>query len=263
MNCFLRIDTFRTRDEVRVKKLIMAVLQTNQHIAAHAKDTTQVWRDCAGLRISLQGEMQFVHAQGFEPEAEKATLDVLEDSIFRLLAASASRVSKVQRGNGASWESLNALNDTMMKYCLGEADLWHEKTKAPNRKNLKALDQCISAQMNYVMTDPDQRAVKRCKGLNEDEYDDAPLYAALLKESVQKGASGDAYAAMKMASKFGKKASVKEVDRRASKGRKIRYSKIEKLVNFTSARPVPLSEGIPITDELLISAFVNSVFQKH
>ena len=115
--------------------------------------------------------------------------------------------------------------------------------------------------MEYVMNDPDQRAVKRCRGVTEEEYDDGPLYAALLKESVQRGASGDEYSAMKMASKFGKKQSTKEVDRRASKGRKIRYSKIEKLVNFMAPRPVPLSEGVPITDERLINAFVNSVFQ--
>jgi len=115
--------------------------------------------------------------------------------------------------------------------------------------------------MEYVMNDPDQRALKRCRGTTVEEYDDAPLYAALLKESVQKGASGDEYTAMKMASKFGKRTQNVQVDRRASKGRKIRYTPIEKLVNFMAPRPVPLSEGVPITDEQLINAFVNSVFQ--
>ena len=241
----------------------MIAQRPSQSVADHTKDTTQVWRDCASLRITLQSELQGVHSAEFHSDIPKESLDLLEESIFRLLRASASRIGTQMTSDESSWEHIKTLNDAMMRYSLGQADFWHEKTKLPNRKNLKALDQCISAQMSYVMTDPDQRAVKRCRGLGEDEYDDAPLYAALLKESVQKGSSGDAYAAMKLASKFGKKASSKEVDRRASKGRKIRYSKMEKLVNFTSARPVPVSEGFPITDEQLINAFVKSVFSSH
>ena len=206
--------------------------------------------------------MQIVHQSGFTPSTPDTQVEVLEEAICSLMRASAARVGvKTQGSTSNSWESIHAYNDGVMKYCLREADIWHEKTKTPNRKNLKALDQSISAQMEYVMNDPDQRAVKRCRGVTEEEYDDGPLYAALLKESVQRGASGDEYSAMKMASKFGKKQSTKEVDRRASKGRKIRYSKIEKLVNFMAPRPVPLSEGVPITDERLINAFVNSVFQ--
>lgn len=239
------------------------IVGSSQIIAEHTKDTTQVWRDCASLRILLQSEMQNAHSSELKSESSTDSLDILEESIIQLLKASAARISSNKIEQSDSWQTINDLNESMMRYCLGQADFWHEKTKLPNRKNLKALDQCISAQMNYVMTDPDQRAVKRCRGLNQEEYDDAPLYAALLKESVQKGASGDAYAAMKMASRFGKKVSIKEVDRRASKGRKIRYSKIEKLVNFASARPVPVSEGEPITDERLIEAFVKSVFQSH
>lgn len=183
------------------------------------------------------------------------------ESICDLLKTCASRIcSDSLSTSGSTWEQLEGLNRNIMKYCLNVADEWHEKTKTPNRKNLKALDQSISAQMEYVMNDPDARAVKRCRGITEEEYDDAPLYAAILKESVQRGASGDEYTAMKMASKFGKKVTTKEVDRRASKGRKIRYSAIEKLVSFMAPRAVPLAEGTPITDEQLVNAFVNSIF---
>ena len=90
------------------------------------------------------------------------------------------------------------------------------------------------------MADPAQRAVKRCRGLNEDEYDDALHYAALLKESVRKGASDDLYTATKMASKFcSKRKAIKQVDRRASKGRIIRYTVIDKLVDFHGAATCP------------------------
>ena len=208
-----------------------------------------------------------VHQVSYQPESEVHSSSALLDAIGGILQSAAKRIkpsadSKAsQLPSNLSWESLEIQNKAVIGYCLAEADKWHESTKIPNRKNLKALDQSISSQMEYVMSDPDQRAVKRCRGINPDEYDDAPLYAALLKESVQKGASGDEYRAMKMASKFGKRPQAIQVDRRASKGRKIRYSSIEKLVNFMAPRPVPLSEGIPITDEQLISAYVNSIFQ--
>ena len=233
-------------------------------VAQHTKDTVQVWRDCASLRIMLHSALQAAHRSDFAREPSKEVVSELDSSVCLLLNAASARVSsKRSTDSDDVWESIRIHNETIMEYCLIQADIWHERTKAPNRNNLKALDQSISSQMEYVMNDPDQRAVKRCRGVTEDEYDDGPLYAALLKESVQKGASGDEYAAMRMASKFGKKASTKEVDRRASKGRKIRYSKIDKLVNFMAARPVPLSEGVPITDERLVEAFVNSVFSSN
>lgn len=240
--------------------------QAPSSVPQHTKDTVQVWRDCASLRIMIQSALQIVHREGYQPapnsESTSDFLNVIDD----LLQTSAKRLisnpsKPFESQVSSSWDALESQNRLIIAYCLGEADKWHESTKLPNRKNLKALDQSISSQMQYVMSDPDQRAVKRCRGINPDEYDDAPLYAALLKESVQKGASGDEYRAMKMASKFGKRPQAIQVDRRASKGRKIRYSSIEKLVNFMAPRPVPLSEGIPITDEQLITAYVNSIFQ--
>jgi hypothetical protein len=238
-------------------------LRQEQVVAVHTKEVTQIWRDCASARIAIQSCLSAPDGSNQESgDHSRNDLALLRESAISLLNATAQRVGtpRVSETNDP-WESIEALNDVMMKFCLRIADEWHEKTRGPNRKHLKALDQTISAQMEYVMTDPDNRAVKRCRGATEEEYDDAPLYAAILKESVQKGASGDDYRAMKMASKFGKKVSGKEVDRRASKGRKIRYSAIEKLSNFMAPRAVPLSEGIPITDEELINAFVNSVFQ--
>ena len=244
----------------------MLVGNSSGSAAQHAKDAVQIWRDCASLRIVIQSARQSVHHASYVPQPEgtsscaftKVLIDILNLSVKRLTGR------EVPHGTLSSesiWTALDSQNKVIMNYCLSEADKWHESTKVPNRKNLKALDQSISSQMQYVMTDPDQRAVKRCRGSNADEYDDAPLYAALLKESVQKGASGDEYRAMKVASKFGKRPQAIQIDRRASKGRKIRYSSIEKLVNFMAPRPVPLSEGIPITDEQLINAYVNSIFQ--
>ena len=256
---------FHNAGEKKICSRMLAGQQSS--IAQHTKDTVQIWRDCASLRIIIQSALQMVHQPSFESESQSDSSSDYVAVLGSLLQTAANRVESTTHSKtsnaaaDASWEFLEAQNRAVMAYCLAEADKWHESTKLPNRKNLKALDQSISSQMQYVMSDPDERAVKRCRGSNPDEYDDAPLYAALLKESVQKGASGDEYRAMKMASKFGKRPQAVQVDRRASKGRKIRYSSIERLVNFMAPRPVPLSEGIPITDEQLINAYVNSIFQ--
>jgi hypothetical protein len=244
----------------------MLKVQTSSSVSQHTKDVVQVWRDCSSLRILIQSVLQIVHQDAYRAVSDNESASAFLNVIDELLHTSATRVNSIkpkttQSPGDVSWESLDASNRLVMTYCLAEADKWHDSTKLPNRKQMKALDQSISSQMQYVMSDPDQRAVKRCRGSNTDEYDDAPLYAALLKESVQKGASGDEYRAMKTASKFGKRPQAVQVDRRASKGRKIRYSSIEKLVNFMAPRPVPLSEGIPITDDQLITAYVNSIFQ--
>ena len=236
--------------------------KASREVAEHTKETIQVWRDCAAARIVLQGALQGSHNSNITEDPRNSEASRLVESLAGLLGASVFRInSSKQLSDSSSWSDIEKNNMEIMKFCLGIADDWHERTKGPNRKNLKVLDQTISAQMEYVMTDPDNRALKRCRGSTEEEYDDAPLYAALLKESVQKGASGDEYTAMKMASKFGKKTALKEIDRRASKGRKIRYSAIEKLVNFMAPRAVPISEGIPILDQELVNAFVGSVFQ--
>jgi hypothetical protein len=236
--------------------------RSTKEVAEHTKETVQTWRDCASLRIVLQSSLYSAHQNQGCAASYAPVVSDLEETIFSLLHKSANRIGSQSTSSSDNiWDRIHRQNEAILKYCLAESDLWHEKTKNPNRKNLKALDQSISSQMEYVMNDPDQRALRRCRGATEEEYDDGPLYAAILKESVQKGSSGDAYAAMRMASKFGKKLSTKEVDRRASKGRKIRYTSIEKLVNFMSARPVPISEGVPITDEQMIDAFVNSVFR--
>jgi hypothetical protein len=244
--------------------LLEANRPTTKESVRHTKDVTQIWRDCASLRIVIQGALQVVHQKDFVPNPDCPALSDLFESVVSLQDAAKQRLSSKRSTpatSGTDWSSLDSLNKAVMTYCLAEADKWHEQTKGPNAKNLKVLNPSISSQMENVMSDPAQRALKRCRGITEEEYDDGPLYAALLKESVQKGASGDDYHAMKAASKFGKKNAGIVVDRRASKGRKIRYTPIEKLVGFMAPRPVPLSEGTPITNEELIDAYMNSLFQ--
>lgn len=65
------------------------------------------------------------------------------------------------------------------------------------------------------------------------EFDDTKLYQQLLKDFVTASQSGDAQAAQQRLRKQSSSKKKKDIDRRASKGRKIRFNTIPKLVNFT------------------------------
>ena len=66
-------------------------------------------------------------------------------------------------------------------------------------------------------------------------FDDSKVYQQLLKDFVASSTGADGTGASKRLAKYNKKSSSKkkDVDRRASKGRKIRYTEIPKLANFT------------------------------
>ncbi len=82
-------------------------------------------------------------------------------------------------------------------------------------------------------------------------HDDSKLYQHMLKEyitlSAERGKDDAAKAAAERLKRSMKKKTKKDVDRRASKGRKIRYVVHEKLQNFTF--PVRRSVGLGAMDE--------------
>jgi hypothetical protein len=85
------------------------------------------------------------------------------------------------------------------------------------------------------------------------EFDDSKVYKQMLKDFVSTSAAAAAGASSNRLQKK-IKTQKKEVDRRASKGRKIRYSELPKLVNFT----FPLSR--PITSNLDQDEWFQSLF---
>jgi len=85
------------------------------------------------------------------------------------------------------------------------------------------------------------------------EFDDAKVYQQMLKDFVATSAAAAAGASSNRLQKK-TKTQKKDVDRRASKGRKIRYNELPKLVNFT----FPLSR--PITSNLDQDEWFQSLF---
>jgi protein AATF/BFR2 len=86
------------------------------------------------------------------------------------------------------------------------------------------------------------------------EFDDSKVYQQMLKDFVATSAAAAAGTLSNNRLQKKAKTQKKEVDRKASKGRKIRYTEIPKLVNFT----FPLSR--PITSTLDQDEWFQSLF---
>lgn len=163
------------------------------------------------------------------------------------------------------WARLDAAYAGLAPFRDASVDRWHRKTVltaggVARGGSLRVLNQSVSSQVQALLRDP-QRLVQRtrlprgqlhvlCDELapqehdhidgepsaeddrDPDTFDDAEFYQTLLQEFLEGSGTaggGNWYTGPKQR---------KQVDRRASKGRKLRYHIHDKLVNFTT--PVEL-----------------------
>ena len=203
-------------------------------------------------------------------------------------AASRRRRGAAQVAGGdvdaeALWATLESGHARMEAFRDDAFDRWHAKTSlvssaaASGGSGLRALNQSVSAQVAATLRD-DHRARRRCAPLastvppplcepaprmpvdssaargeeqeedperDEDLYDDADFYAQLLRHLLD-GAGPDAVGA---ATRGGGSKQRKAVDRRSSKGRKLRFAVMDKLVNYM----VPVATSLPPVAEQLFS----------
>lgn len=160
------------------------------------------------------------------------------------------------------WAGVEAGHAELAPFCAAAADRWQRKTllssgAAAMRGRLRALNQNISEQVSAAMRNPD-RMIQRTRLRpspewrvlgqeqgdgepggdegNPETFDDADFYQQLLREFLEAAdpTSLGALGVHRMRNK-GKK---KGVHQRASKGRKIRYTVHQQLVNFMAPEPV-------------------------
>ncbi|EFQ35430.1 TRAUB domain-containing protein [Colletotrichum graminicola] len=188
------------------------------------------------------------------------TLDSFRASLLPAELAQQAAGAKRKRGDydtstssEAIWEGIQEAEQRASKYRKKVLETWSAKTRSANvevkSRNLVSTQTSIVASLEDQLLNVD-RLVKRtrtprscapaqvARKVNEDPevYDDADFYQLLLKELVEQRTSdtggGTAaqptvrWAAMKEAK------TKKHVDRRASKGRKMRFNVHEKLQNF-------------------------------
>ncbi|KAL3938057.1 MAG: hypothetical protein SGBAC_006958 [Bacillariaceae sp.] len=134
--------------------------------------------------------------------------------------------------------SSDDLEDVLEEEYEACRDIW--KTVLNKRHNDLKLHSGLKAKNQFKVMDSSfweqVEGTMEYEGLREnadqkDTFDDSKLYQQLLKDFVT--TSANANSGTSRPEKKSKKSKSKEVDRRASKGRKIRYKEIPKLVNFT------------------------------
>eukprot|EP00798_Chlamydomonas_sp_ICE-L_P022824 gene22824-29995_t len=170
------------------------------------------------------------------------------------------------------WERLDGASTRLGSYRNTSIDRWHRRTVLSSgasalRNSLRALNQSVSNQVSAMMRDPakfvertqltvaarprqlcettaslaatangdapQEEAEMNLEEMRDSEtYDDGEFYQQLLREFLDRGVGGAAGggAALQRLGKSSKKR--KAVDRRASKGRKVRYAVQDKMVGF-------------------------------
>jgi protein AATF/BFR2 len=154
----------------------------------------------------------------------------------------------------AIWESMQAVEEVVHPHRRKVLDKWSERVKKSSaalstRKLVNSESQTLVAALDEQLLGSERlikkaRTPRSCapaqaaKKMEQDPeiYDDADFYQLLLKELVDQrsadtGAPGESVATVRWAALKETKTR-KVVDRRASKGRKLRYTVHEKLQNF-------------------------------
>ncbi|KAM0322283.1 hypothetical protein ACHAQA_009572 [Verticillium albo-atrum] len=186
------------------------------------------------------------------------TLDSVRATLVPATSTSSTPEKKRKRDTSteALWAALQETDARAAKHRRKVLDNWSSKTRNATvevkARNLVASQQTLVASLEDQLVNSDRllkraRTPRSCAPLqvaakvNEDAsvYDDADFYQLLLKELVEQRtsdetaaqASGGALATVRWAA-MKEARTKKHVDRRASKGRKMRFNIHEKLQNF-------------------------------
>lgn len=206
-----------------------------------------------------------------DPEPESEPYEAAEEAAIKLLNTISSlknnfgpsragdkrkRELDVSMTTNEIWEEMQAEEQRAIKSREDRLEKWSRKVQSVNvtaPKGLESRNKTLINALKEQLIDPDNRLAKRsriprscapaqaAKGVAEDGdiYDDADFYQLLLKELVDQrtvegssgaGTGGAVPTVVLTAAKDNKNR--KNVDRKASKGRKMRFTVHEKLQNL-------------------------------
>lgn len=204
------------------------------------------------------------------PEPESEPYEAAEEAAIKLLNTISSlknnfgsssragdkrkRELEVSMATQDIWNQMQEEEERSVKFREDRLEKWARKVQTVNITAPGALgsrNKTLISALREQLANPDNRLAKRsrvprscapaqaAKGVTEDEdiYDDADFYQLLLKELVDQrtveSASAQAGAVPTVMMTVSKEAKMrKNVDRKASKGRKMRFTVHEKLQNF-------------------------------
>ncbi|KAK3316380.1 apoptosis antagonizing transcription factor-domain-containing protein [Apodospora peruviana] len=187
------------------------------------------------------------------------TIDSVRHSLMPTTKAKAGEKRKrdaitLETSNQDIWESMQSLESAAVSHRRKVLDKWSGRVRSTATVKTRRLGESTSQTLTVVLDDQllsGDRLIKRARTprscaptqaarkVEEDKdiYDDADFYQLLLKELVDQRSTdaaapgGDFVATVRWAALKEAKTR-KQVDRKASKGRKLRYTVHEKLQNF-------------------------------
>ena len=271
LSVFDAIEELETEDvRLGTQRRKKSTKQTQRAQAAQSQ--SKIYNHLVECRILLQRAVMSNH-QDLESEPFEDSCNVLLENLLqaRQLLTAGATTEDDEEGNEYSemvrTSSLEEFQETLQQEYETCRDQW-KKILDQRHKDLK-LHAGLTAKSQFRVLDSSfweqvDAAIEyeglRRKGKDDEEhvsFDDSKVYQQILKDFVaystratDGGGAGDR---LKTSSKSTQSAK-KQVDRRASKGRKIRYKEIPKLVNFTFPLSRPNTSGLD-QDEWFKSLF--------
>ncbi|ETV70968.1 hypothetical protein H257_13701 [Aphanomyces astaci] len=287
-------DVIRNLEDEDDAAILMRGADAGQHDRAkHVYHQKLIYERCLELQISIKQILTAVHdvssnndnpnttaALAASIRTSMASLSVMQQQLYTLpdMAATTttSRPSTKKRAFDDTVQNCWAAIDAESTAALGvyepilnkqsvQADTQGKKFKAVNQDILVQVDavladaQRVRRKAHPVVTDDDDaNSTDHDDILDETTYDDKDFYHHLLKEYIESGTTVDDAAAAAAAQLKLKRKVNKKINRKASKGRVIKYTVLPKLQHFMFPDPSAFRRTDINVDELFRSLFTSS-----
>ena len=271
LSVFDAIEELETEDvRLGTQRRKKSTKQTQRAQAAQSQ--SKIYNHLVECRILLQRAVTS-NNQEVENESFEDSCNVLLESLLqaRQLLTAGATTEDEDEGNEYSEMLQTSTSEELQETLQQEYETCREQWKQildQRHKDLK-LHAGLTAKSQFRVLDSSfweqvDAAVEyeglRRKGKDDEEhavFDDSKVYQHILKDFVAystRGTDGDVAVDRLKTSSKSLQSAKKQVDRRASKGRKIRYKEIPKLVNFTFPLSRPNTSGLD-QDEWFKSLF--------
>ncbi|KAI9006424.1 apoptosis antagonizing transcription factor-domain-containing protein [Hyaloraphidium curvatum] len=161
------------------------------------------------------------------------------------------------------FKAVNQAASAQVRNILADKERLRKRTRLWRSGDGRSLGRPDAKERNAAVSEEKAAVDAHLANLDTEIFDDTDFYSLLLKELIDSRGSSSSMDPMQMASNHlllkqlqdrKKKATKKQVDTRASKGRKIRYHVMDKLRNFMAPREVAdMEDGLK--NELFANLF--------
>ncbi|EQC33473.1 hypothetical protein SDRG_08983 [Saprolegnia diclina VS20] len=274
-------DVIRALEEEDAAVLMRAKdIETQQHKAKHVHHQKMIWERCLELQIAIKQLIATINGVGVsgsdDESAKRSALAAQLRGCMTTMHAMQQEMYTLPEFSSSSKRSMDAADD-MWQGCVDESaaalpqyqsilNKYARQADGVAAKKFKAVNQDVLVQVDAVLADP-QRIRRKAhpardvssaddatdsEAIEDLQYDDREFYQQLLKEYIENGANGlDANLGASLKLKRKKKI----VNRKASKGRVVKYTVMPKLQHFMFPDPTLRYKTNMDIDELFRSLF--------